>query len=44
MSLLFGIVIYILFLLGLPADTLSGHRDRFYTQYRTYVFTAAVSS
>ena len=20
---------------GLPADTLSGHRDRFYTQYRT---------
>jgi len=22
---------------GLPADTLAGHRDRFYAQYHTYV-------
>ena len=32
----------VLFLLGLPADTLSGHRDRFYMQYRTYVLVAVV--
>jgi len=33
-----------LLLPGLPPDTLSGHRDRFYAQYRTYVFVAVVIS